>query len=200
LARPSLAHTEATQRVLAERHLMPKPSEKSRKAKVGKIRAMARRPSETSSDCPPQSAGRSRIMAGIRSKGNRTTELTLAALLRQNGIRGWRRHVDILGRPDFVFAKQRVAIFVDGCFWHGCQRCYQAPKWNSLYWAEKIRTNRARDTRISRTLKRQGWAVLRVWEHALEKPQEVIGKISAAISSYTPRGNSSVRSSRSKME
>ena len=63
---------------------------------------------------------RSQVMAAIRSKGNKTTELRLASILRAHGISGWRRHQPLFGKPDFVFRRERLAVFVDGCFWHGC--------------------------------------------------------------------------------
>ncbi len=65
---------------------------------------------------------RSKVMAAIRSKGNKDTELRLAFILRAYGIKGWRRHYPLPGKPDFVFPKQRLAVFVDGCFWHSCPK------------------------------------------------------------------------------
>jgi len=59
---------------------------------------------------------RSQVMAAIRSKGNKDTELKLASILRAHGIKGWRRHQPLVGKPDFIFLKQRLAVFVDGCF------------------------------------------------------------------------------------
>jgi DNA mismatch endonuclease, patch repair protein len=112
----------------------------------------------------PISPGRSRIMSAVRSTGNRTTEQALASLLRKHGLRGWRRHLPLPGRPDFAWPKERVAVFVDGCFWHGCPRCYRAPRHNARFWKEKVEANRRRDVRVARQLRRQGWSVLRVWE------------------------------------
>src|SRR5437868_5226670 len=68
---------------------------------------------------------RSRIMSAIRKRGNKSTELRLAAVFRQNKISGWRRHMRILGNPDFIFPKLKVAVFADGCFWYGCRRHYR---------------------------------------------------------------------------
>ena len=76
-------------------------------------------------------AKRSEIMSRIRSKGNQRTEMAMVKLFRAHKITGWRRHYPIEGKPDFVFLKQRVAIFVDGCFWHGCPKCYRQPKTNA---------------------------------------------------------------------
>lgn len=112
---------------------------------------------------------RSRNMASIRSKGNATTERAFLRLLREAKIRGWRRHADLPGKPDFVFWSQRVAIFIDGCFWHGCPQCYRLPEDNRKYWKAKILANRSRDRRRTRQLRSKGWKVLRIWEHRLEE-------------------------------
>ena len=110
---------------------------------------------------------RSELMSRIRSKGNKDTELKLVALFRKNHITGWRRNYELFGKPDFVFRKERVAVFVDGCFWHGCPVHGRIPKTNKKFWREKITRNMARDRKVSRTLRGLGWSVLRVWEHAL---------------------------------
>jgi DNA mismatch endonuclease (patch repair protein) len=98
---------------------------------------------------------RSEVMAAIRSKGNRGTEMKLVALLRANRITGWRRHLEIPGRPDFVFRRERVALFVDGCFWHGCRAHCRRPKSRAAFWRKKIARNQARDRKVTRLL-RQG--------------------------------------------
>ncbi|HPE13915.1 MAG: DNA mismatch endonuclease Vsr [Gemmatimonadetes bacterium] len=118
----------------------------------------------------PESPARSRNMAAIRSRGNRTTELRLAAALRFFGLKGWRRHLPLPGRPDFAWPKERVAVFVDGCFWHGCPKCYRPPKHNAAFWREKIETNRRRDRRVARQLRADGWSVLRIWECKVAHP------------------------------
>ena len=110
---------------------------------------------------------RSELMSLIRGKGNKNTELKLLALFRQNHITGWRRNFKLFGKPDFVFPKQRVAVFVDGCFWHGCPIHGRVPKSNKKFWREKITRNMRRDRKVSRTLRGLGWRVIRVWEHAL---------------------------------
>ncbi|MEY4940324.1 MAG: hypothetical protein RIQ93_2059 [Verrucomicrobiota bacterium] len=106
-------------------------------------------------------------MAAVRSTRNQSTELRLMALLRGLGITGWRRGSLLPGRPDFVFPATRVAIFVDGCFWHGCATHCRLPASNREYWASKVAANRCRDRRNARTLRQLGWRVLRVWEHEL---------------------------------
>ena len=120
---------------------------------------------------------RSALMASIRSYGNRTTEGRLVALFRAAGVKGWRRHCPLPGKPDFVFRVVRVAIFVDGCFWHGCPRCYKMPKSNRVFWAKRIRTNMTRDRRVATELRRQGWRVLRVWECRLRQPERTLRRI-----------------------
>ena len=112
-------------------------------------------------------AKRSEVMARVRSRGNRSTELRMIAIFRSYGISGWRRNRPVLGRPDFVFPAGRVAVFVDGCFWHGCPRHYTAPAGNAAFWRRKLVANRTRDRLVTRTLIRAGWKVLRIWEHAL---------------------------------
>ena len=110
---------------------------------------------------------RSAVMSAIRSRGNRGTELRLLALFREHGVTGWRRQLPLPGRPDFAFPKAKVAVFTDGCFWHGCPRCYQRPQSNKKFWDTKIARNRARDRAVSRELRRRGWRVVLIWEHAL---------------------------------
>ena len=74
----------------------------------------------------------------------------------------------MFGKPDFVFPAERIAVFVDGCFWHGCPRHYRAPAQNGDFWVRKLNNNRNRDKLVTRTLRARGWTVLRVWEHALK--------------------------------
>src|SRR5688572_13055237 len=88
---------------------------------------------------------RSRTMSRIRSVGNASTELRFLSLMRSAGLSGWRRNINLPGRPDVTFVRERVAVFLDGCFWHGCPRCYAEPKSNIKYWMRKIAGNVARD-------------------------------------------------------
>ena len=110
---------------------------------------------------------RAELMARIRSRGNKDTELTLAAFFHEHSLIGWRRGWPLLGKPDFVFARMKLAVFVDGCFWHGCHRHGRIPTSNRQYWFNKIARNKKRDRTVSRTLRRSGWRVLRIWEHEL---------------------------------
>src|ERR1035438_2640571 len=109
---------------------------------------------------------RSRVMAQVRSQRNRSTEWRLRSALVRAGIRGWTLNAaDVTGRPDFVFPTQRLAVFVDGCFWHGCPKCKRVPSSNTSYWDRKIERNRSRDRAVNATLRRDGWRLLRIWEH-----------------------------------
>jgi len=114
-------------------------------------------------------AKRSQVMSRVRSRGNRTTELALVKLFRERGITGWRRNQRVFGKPDFIFKKARLAIFVDGCFWHGCPRHATFPVTRRAFWLKKFAANRARDRRVNRELRRLGWRVVRIWEHQLTR-------------------------------
>lgn len=113
-------------------------------------------------------AKRSKLMSRIRSHGNAATELRFICLLTNFGITGWRRHYRLIGKPDFVFQKFRLAVFVDGCFWHGCPRCYREPKSNRTFWRRKIAANRERAVAVKRELQKSGWRVFRIWQHELK--------------------------------
>ena len=117
-------------------------------------------------------AKRSEVMARIRGQGNRSTEWRMAALFREHGFTGWRRQWPLPGRPDFVFPARRLAVFVDGCFWHGCPRHGTMPKENRRFWQAKITRNRERDRNVGIQLRLLGWKVLRIWEHELTRRHE----------------------------
>lgn len=114
-------------------------------------------------------AKRSAVMSLIRSRGNRATELRLIALMREHRITGWRRNASVFGKPDFVFRRERVAVFVDGCFWHGCPRHATKPANNRAFWQAKLARNAERDREVTRELRKAGWRVVRVWECALTR-------------------------------
>jgi len=118
-------------------------------------------------------ATRSRMMAAVRSRGNRSTEVRLAKLLRKHRLSGWRRQYPIHGTPDFCWPKSRVAVFVDGCFWHGCPRCRRAPKSNQAFWEAKVAENKRRAKEVGRILRKQGWVVIRIWECQIGKPSTI---------------------------
>ena len=108
-------------------------------------------------------------MSRIKGRGNRQTELVMRQLLREAGITGWRRHARLFGKPDFSFSRQKVAVFVDGCFWHCCPDHSNIPVNNRTFWEKKLGSNRARDLLVTRTLRERGWTVLRFWEHEVRK-------------------------------
>ena len=181
-----------------------------------KWNGVSRWPLTTVSLCMPDvftKAKRSEVMSRIRGRENKDTELALARLLRANGIKGWRRHVEIRGRavlprgpkiraarqhrpsnnqrtarrsvptfrvkPDFVFRQVRLALFVDGCFWHGCPKHATKPANNRAFWRRKLSSNKKRDGVVNQTLRRSVWRVFRVWEHELAKKNEarLVGRI-----------------------
>lgn len=109
----------------------------------------------------------SEVMSRVRGKGNKSTELRMVTLLRASSVKGWRRNSRLPGRPDFAFPAERLALFVDGCFWHGCPTHFKSPASNAEFWTTKIQTNRARDRKVTLELRHRGWLVIRVWEHEL---------------------------------
>ncbi len=125
---------------------------------------------------------RSEVMSKIRGKGNKDTELALIKILRHEKIFGWRRNQKIFGKPDFVFRKQKVVVFVDGCFWHCCPIHTTKPRNNEEFWEKKLSSNKARDAIVTKTLQQKGWKVVRIWEHELTNSSLVLEKIRSAIS------------------
>jgi DNA mismatch endonuclease (patch repair protein) len=93
----------------------------------------------------------------------------LRSALHARGFRFRLHRRDLPGSPDIIFVSQKVAIFVDGCFWHGCPEHGVKPKTNDRFWAEKIKENQERDRKATKELRRLGWYVLRVWEHDLKR-------------------------------
>lgn len=122
-------------------------------------------------------------MAAIRSRDNLTTEAEFASQLRKNGITGWRRHKKgAYGSPDFIFSKSRTAVFLDGCFWHGCAKHCIMPKTNKAYWGPKIARNKKRDREVTAYYKTKDWNVLRLWEHEIKKaPGKAIARLEKII-------------------
>ena len=115
---------------------------------------------------------RSEIMRLVRSRGNKSTEIRMIKLLRDNSIKGWRRNYNVTGHPDFVFLKERIAVFVDGCFWHGHNCRNTTPANHECYWEQKAAYNREHDTQITMQFEQRGWAVLRIWECELKKKNQ----------------------------
>lgn len=128
---------------------------------------------------------RKKNMTRIRSRGNRSTEVRLRSSLVGAGLAGFKMNVATLpGKPDFTFAQQRVAVFVDGCFWHGCPKCYIRPKSNQPYWDKKVTSNKARDRRANSALRKMGWKPVRVWEHSVRHPSRVRRTIAKALAEH----------------
>jgi DNA mismatch endonuclease (patch repair protein) len=129
---------------------------------------------------------RSQVMAAIRSKGNKATELKLISIFQANRITGWRRNQKLPGKPDFVFRPKRLVVFVDGCFWHGCQSHWRIPKSNQIYWRKKIGRNLIRDHATNRLLRKMGWQVVRLWEHSLRMPNSVARRVKSLLNERRP--------------
>jgi len=126
---------------------------------------------------------RSAIMSRILGHGNKDTELRLISIFRAQRITGWRRSYGLAGKPDFVFLPEQLAVFVDGCFWHGCLAHATWPKQNAAFWRKKILGNRRRDRAVNRILRAKGWRVLRIWEHDLARKNEgkTVRRVRAAL-------------------
>ena len=112
---------------------------------------------------------RSNQMRRVRSYGNRSTEWKLRAALMRCKVNGWRMQVrNLPGSPDFVFPNLMLAVFLDGCFWHGCEKCSRTiPQTNAEYWRAKISGNKKRAVTVGRELRALGYKVVRIWEHDL---------------------------------
>lgn len=107
---------------------------------------------------------RTEIMRAVKSHGNISTELRLIQIFKKFGIKGWRRKYKLTGNPDFVFPKERIAVFADGCFWHGHGCRNIKPRAHAEYWQKKIQGNKQRDANITKLLQEKGWRVVRLWE------------------------------------
>lgn len=125
---------------------------------------------------------RRRNMQAVRNSETKG-EIRLRAALRERGLIGYRKNTSVvLGRPDVAYTRWRVAIFVDGCFWHGCPECYVSPKSNEAFWQTKLAQNQARDTVVSAALRQAGWTVLRLWEHEIRGSlEECVERVTLAL-------------------
>jgi DNA mismatch endonuclease (patch repair protein) len=120
-------------------------------------------------------------MARVRSRDT-DAEIVLRRAMWRDGLRFRVTQKSLPGSPDIAFTRWRLAVFVDGCFWHGCPIHYTSPKANSIFWSTKKARNQARDARADDALKKLGWTVLRVWEHELyESIDTVVHNIHAAL-------------------
>src|ERR1017187_9699470 len=121
-------------------------------------------------------AQRSWIMSRIRSNGNYSTELRFIRMMREYHIAGWRRRSKLPGRPDFVFPRKKLVVFVDGDFWHGNPKKFRLPKTNRDYWNLKILRNQSRDREVNRSIRKLGVKFVRFWESSLLDEEAVMGK------------------------
>lgn len=112
---------------------------------------------------------RSAIMKKVKSSGNKSTEGELIRFFRNEGIKGWRRHYPVKGHPDFTFPKEKIVVFVDGCFWHGHDCRNTRPAENKEYWEKKRCRNIEHDREVTALFENRGWIVIRVWECELKK-------------------------------
>jgi DNA mismatch endonuclease (patch repair protein) len=135
---------------------------------------------------------RSHCMSRIRGR-HTSPELTLRSALWAAGLR-YRLHYGVVGKPDIALPKEKVAVFVDGCFWHGCPLHGVKPKTNSAFWAEKIGKNKLRDEKVDKTLRAEGWRVIRFWEHEVKKETE--RAVKAVVSAVERRRMSSPKTKR----
>lgn len=111
---------------------------------------------------------RSDIMSKVRSKNNKSTELKLIQIFEENNIKGWRRNYPVKGHPDFVFLDKKIAVFVDGCFWHGHDCRNTRPSDNAEYWNKKRERNIRHDKEVTNLFEQRGWTVIRIWECELK--------------------------------
>lgn len=128
---------------------------------------------------------RKKTMRAVKGKGT-TLERRLFSTLVRMGLCGWRKNsAEVFGKPDVVFTDERVAIFVDGCFWHGCPDCKRKlPQTNRTYWKHKIERNRKLAVLHKKQLEKEGWTVIRIWEHEMHSKSD-IEKIKSKIHAAT---------------
>ena len=123
---------------------------------------------------------RSDIMSKVRSNNNKSTELALIKFFKENHITGWKRNYPVKGHPDFVFLDKKIAVFVDGCFWHGHDCRNTRPSDNAEYWQKKRERNIKHDKEVTAMFKNRGWTVIRIWECELKNKNRsaLINKLS----------------------
>lgn len=124
-------------------------------------------------------------MSQIKRKDT-SAEIIFRKYLWARDVRGWRTKSKIAGRPDLYFAQKKIAVFIDGCFWHKCPECFIKPKSNLLYWTPKIKSNVLRDKNNMKILKENKIAMIRFWEHEVkDSPEKCYNKF---IKVYDKRG------------
>ena len=112
---------------------------------------------------------RSSVMKAVKSRNTKSTELKMIEIFKELHIIGWRRTYPLIGKPDFVFPKKRIAIFVDGCFWHGHDCRNVTPSDNAEFWEAKRLYNKKHDEEVTQTLVEKNWTIIRIWECELKK-------------------------------
>src|SRR3989344_8892221 len=126
-------------------------------------------------------ARRTEIMRLVKSKDT-DIERALREALKKEKLRFRTNVATLPGKPDIVFSKQKLAIFMDSCFWHGCKKHCRLPSTNRSYWRNKIEKNKKRDMAVSKKLKSIGWRTIRIWEHTITKgPAQTAQKIEKAL-------------------
>lgn len=123
---------------------------------------------------------RSEIMSRIRNRDSKIETLFRKELWR-HGFRYRKNSGKYFGKPDIVLKQHKTAIFVDSCFWHGCVKHCRVPTSRKIYWVKKIARNVARDKEVGRHYRKQGWKILRVWEHDLLNTKNTVSKIAKKI-------------------
>ena len=131
----------------------------------------------------PSSKNASKVMSSIRAKDTKPEKI-LRSILWRKGLRGYRLHPkSVPGRPDICYTSKKIAIFVNGCYWHRCPHCnLKLPRSNTKFWQEKFERNKERDNRTERKLEKDGWICITVWECQLEEdPVKIIEEIMSAL-------------------
>ncbi len=126
---------------------------------------------------------RRKNMQNIKSSGTKPERL-FAKELKRRKIYFKANDRSIIGKPDFVFRKKKLVVFVDSCFWHKCPYHYIEPKSNLQYWIPKIKRNKERDREVNKKLKKEGWIVLRFWDHQVKKNLDSCVEKIVAIPKY----------------
>ena len=126
---------------------------------------------------------RSSVMKAVKSRNTKTTELKMIEIFKELHIIGWRRTYPLIGKPDFVFPKKRIVVFVDGCFWHGHNCRNITPSDNAEFWEAKRTYNKKHDEEVTQTLIIKDWTVIRIWECELKKKnrETLLKKISLLL-------------------
>jgi DNA mismatch endonuclease, patch repair protein len=124
---------------------------------------------------------RSNLMSRVRDRDT-SPELEVRRQLFSRGLRGYRLRPKLPGKPDIVYSRAKLAIFIDGCFWHGCPRCYTRPATRRPYWDNKLAENVSRDKAVDRSLKEMGWKTLHFWEHDVKKaPGRIVKRVKISL-------------------